>query len=97
VGSRPPPGVDASTWLKDRYPLLSQYLRNSEGVLDVRIYGVSAQGGQLSKKGDGPGLDRERLLAISPPSKRIRIVGPDVAEHDLTRPLLWLAGLEPRD
>jgi hypothetical protein len=90
-----PAEADASIWLEDRYPLLSQYLRNSEGVLDVRIYGVSAQGGQLSKKGDGPGPDRERLLAINPPSKRIRIVGPDVAEHDLTRPLLWLAGLEP--
>src|SRR5260370_390950 len=90
-----PTDADASVWLEDRYPLLSQYLRNSEGVLDVRIYGVSAQGGQLSKKSDGPGPDRERLLAIRPPSKRIRIAGPDVAEHDLTRPLLWLAGLEP--
>lgn len=91
----PAQATDASVWLEDRYPLLSQYLRNSEGVLDVRIYGVSAQGGQLSKKDDGPGPDRERLLAISPPSKRIRIVGPDVSEHDLTCPLLWLAGLEP--
>jgi hypothetical protein len=90
----PAEATDASVWLEDRYPLLSQYLRNSEGVLDVRIYGVSAQGGQLSKKEDGPGPDRERLLAISPPSKRIQIVGPDVAEHDLTRPLSWLAGLE---
>jgi hypothetical protein len=34
------------------------------------------------------------LLAIVPASKRIRIVGPEVAEHDLTRPLIWLAGLE---
>ena len=46
----PAAATDAEKWLKDRYPLLSQYLRNSEGVLDVRIYGVSAQGGQLSKK-----------------------------------------------
>jgi hypothetical protein len=91
----PAGATDASVWLEDRYPLLSQYLHNSEDVRDVRIYGVSAQGGQLSKKGDSPGPDRERLLAVRPPSKRIQIVGPDVAEHDLTRPLLWLAGLEP--
>ena len=91
----PPETTDATAWLEHRYPLLAQYLSNSEGVLDVRIYGVSAQGGQLSKKSDGPGPDRERLLAIRPPSKRIRIEGPDVVEHDLTRPLLWLAGLEP--
>lgn len=80
--------------MKDRYPLLSQYLANSGGILDLRIYGVSAQGGRLSKKKDGPGPDREKLLAIVPASKRIRIVGPEVAEHDITRPLLWLAGLE---
>jgi hypothetical protein len=89
-----PTDADASVWLDDRYPLLSQYLRNSRGVLDVRIYGVSAQGGRLSKKSNGPGPDRERLLAIIPPSNRIQIVGQDVADHDLTRPLLWLAGLE---
>lgn len=90
----PDGSADAEKWLKDRYPLLAQYLVNSEGVLDLRIYGVSAQGGRLSKKKDGPGPDREKLLAIVPASKRIRIVGPDVTEHDITRPLLWLAGLE---
>jgi Double-GTPase 1 len=90
----PDRGANAEKWLNDRYPLLSQYLANSDAVLDLRIYGVSAQGGRLSKKKDGPGPDREKLLAIVPASKRIRIVGPDVAEHDITRPLLWLAGLE---
>ncbi len=91
----PPAVSDGSVWLDDRYPLLSQYLHNSAGVLDVRIYGVSAQGGRLAKKGDPPGPDRDRLLATNPPSKRIGIVGPGLAENDLTRPLLWLAGLEP--
>jgi len=90
----PDGGMDAEKWFKDRYPLLAQYLANSEGVLDLRIYGVSAQGGRLSKKKDGPGHDREKLLAIVPASKRIQIVGPEVAEHDITRPLLWLADLE---
>jgi hypothetical protein len=90
----PDGGTDAEKWLKDRYPLLAQFLANSEGILDLRVYGVSAQGGRLSKKKDGPGPDRERLLAIVPASKRIRIIGPEAAEHDLTRPLLWLAGLE---
>jgi hypothetical protein len=90
----PDGGTDAEKWLKDRYPLLSQYLNNSESILDVRVYGVSAQGGRLSKKEDGPGPDREKLLVVVPASKRIRIVGPEVAEHDITRPLLWLADLE---
>ncbi|MBR1154616.1 hypothetical protein [Bradyrhizobium sp. JYMT SZCCT0428] len=86
--------TDPARWLEKRYPLLSQYLGNSEGATDVRIYGVSAQGGKLSKKGNGPGPDRERLLATMPASKRVKVVGPETTEHDITRPLMWLAGLE---
>jgi hypothetical protein len=89
----PDGGADAGKWLKDRYPLLSQYLENCEGVAGMRVYGVSAQGGKLSKKKDGPGPDREKLLAIVPASKRIRILDAEVTDHDITRPLLWLAGL----
>jgi len=86
----------AEVWLGKRYPLLDQYLRNGQGATDVRIYGVSAQGGQLSKKGQRPGPDRERLLALNRASERIEIVGRDVLEHDLTCPLLWLSGLDSR-
>lgn len=87
--------TDAGRWLAARYPLLDQFLKTNEGVADVRVYGVSAQGGKLSNKGDSdPEAERDRLLSIMPPSKRIEIVGPEVAEHDLSRPLLWLAGLE---
>lgn len=85
---------DAAKWLRDRYPLLAQYLDNSDGVTDFRVYGVSAQGGKLSKKSAGPGPDRERLLATLPASKRVLVVGPETTGHDITRPLLWLAGLE---
>lgn len=86
---------NAAEWLENRCPLLAQYLRSSEGVSDLRVYGVSAQGGRLSKKGEAPGPDRDRLLDMIPPSKRIMIKGPDLTGHDLTQPLLWLAGLEP--
>lgn len=86
------PSPDA--WLAEKMPLLDQYLRNADGARAVRVYGVSAQGGQLSTKGHGPGPDQDRLLTLRPPSKRIQIVGQDVAEHDLTRPLLWLSKLD---
>jgi hypothetical protein len=82
----------ADTWLANRMPLLQQYLTNTRGAVDVRVYGVSAQGGRLSKKEKGPGPDRERLLQVQPPSRRIKITGPDVAAHDITCPLLWLGG-----
>lgn len=88
--------VSADKWLAKRYPLLDQFLRNGQGAADVRVYGVSAQGGQLTKKGQDPGPDRDRLLALERPSERIKIVGADVREHDLTSPLLWLSGLDKK-
>ncbi|WP_136621694.1 MULTISPECIES: hypothetical protein [Mesorhizobium] len=84
--------ISADAWLAKRMPLLDQYLRSGQGATAARVYGVSAQGGRLSKKEDGPGPDRDRLLKVLPPSRRIKIVGPDVTEHDLTCPLLWLGG-----
>lgn len=74
-------------------PVVSD-LDNSDGVTEVEVYGVSAQGGRLSKKSDGPGPDRDRLLAILPASERVLVVGPEATRHDITRPLLWPAGLE---
>jgi hypothetical protein len=88
--------TSAEQWLARRYPLLDQFLRNGQGALDARIYGVSAQGGELCKKGEAPGPDRDRLLALDRPSERIEIVGTEVREHDLTCPLLWLSGLDRR-
>ncbi|WP_156429369.1 hypothetical protein [Burkholderia sp. TSV86] len=82
----------ADDWLAKRMPLLQQYLANTRGPSDVRVYGVSAQGGRLSKKESGPGPDRARLLQVQPPSHRIKITGREVAPHDLTCPLLWLGG-----
>jgi hypothetical protein len=82
----------ADAWLSKRMPLLQQYLTNTRGAVNVRVYGVSAQGGRLSKKEKGPGPDRERLLQVQPPSRRIQISGTDVTAHDITCPLLWLGG-----
>ena len=82
----------AQNWLAQKMPLLDQYLKHGIGPAEARVYGVSAQGGQISKKGQAPGPDRDRLLALDRPSERIKIVGPDVRDHDLTGPLLWLSG-----
>lgn len=87
----------AEAWLAKRYPLLDQFLRNGQGASEVRVYGVSAQGGPLSKRGEPPSPDRERLLALNHASERIKIVGLDARAHDLTCPLLWLSGLDKQD
>jgi hypothetical protein len=88
--------TSSDSWLAKKMPLLDQYLRNGDASAEVRVYGVSAQGGQLSKEGEAAGPDRDRLLALDRPSERIKIVGTDVREHDLTGPLLWLSGLDKR-
>ncbi|UIJ82421.1 hypothetical protein [Rhizobium leguminosarum] len=86
-------------WLIERMPLLDQYLRNS-GLM-VRIYGVSAQGGDLPDLENPPAkddvaghLDQKSLLSLAKASKRIQVVGYGAAEHDLTHPVRWLGGLE---
>ncbi|MBX9646724.1 MAG: hypothetical protein K2X57_06690 [Xanthobacteraceae bacterium] len=86
--------VTADAWLAKRMPLLNQFLRYGEVASDVRIYGVSAQGGELSKKGENPSHDQALLLATEPASKRIRIIGHGVGDHDLTHPIQWLTGLD---
>ncbi len=84
---------DPTRWVSARMPLLSQYLKNL-GV-PVRVYGVSAQGGEVP---DGPkakdALDRDKLLSILNAGERIRVAGHDAADHDLTHPIRWLSGLE---
>jgi hypothetical protein len=87
---------NADAWLSKRLPLLDQFLKNGEIATEVRVYGVSAQGGPLSHRDQPPTPERDHLLAITPASKRIRIVGHDVGPHDLTHPVMWLSGLDIR-
>jgi hypothetical protein len=86
----------ADEWLAKSMPLLDQFLRGGEIADDVRIYGVSAQGGAYpsKKKANKDDDDRQRIMSIRPASKRIRVVGHGANQHDLTHPLRWLSGLE---
>jgi double-GTPase-like protein len=86
----------ADEWLAKSMPLLDQFLRGGEIADDVRIYGVSAQGGTYpsKKRENKDDEDRKRLTSIRPASKRIRVVGHGANEHDLTHPVRWLSGLE---
>jgi len=89
---------DPDTWLAERMPLLDQLLRSHASEIPYRVYGVSAQGGRLPKR-EEPGVasDRDELLGHARPSTRIQVVGHGAGQHDLTHPIRWLSGLEPRD
>jgi hypothetical protein len=84
----------ADEWVAKSMPLLDQFLRGGEIAVEMRMYGVSAQGGMFPRKGKGDDENRKRIMAIRPASKRIRVVGHGAGEHDLTHPVRWLSGLE---
>jgi hypothetical protein len=72
----------AEQWLRQRLPYLDQYLRSNFEQFTARVYGVSAQGGDLE-------ADRERLREFEQASERILIEGPDCTPHDITEPIRW--------
>jgi hypothetical protein len=76
----------AQRWLTDRLPFLEQFLRANPELLTVRVYGVSAQGGDLK-------ADREALLRVERSAERILIEGPSCAAHDISEPIRWCLGL----
>lgn len=76
-------GNSPDTWLLLKRPMLTQFLEHNADLWDVRVYGVSAQGGRLPR-------DRMRLKRYRNPAERIQVVGHGAHKHDLTSPLRWL-------
>jgi hypothetical protein len=72
-------------WLARERPFLHQFLTNNPDSFRVRVYGISAQGGDVT------GDQRAELLRQTP-SGRIECVGSGGDPHDLTAPVLWLTG-----
>lgn len=71
-----------STWLATQLPFLDQFLKSNDPDCMSRIYGVSAQGGDLG--------DSKKLLKKTRPSERIIVVGPQCRKHDITAPIRWI-------
>ncbi|QIT30728.1 TRAFAC clade GTPase domain-containing protein [Raoultella terrigena] len=74
-------------WLEREYPLLFQFLMNNRDYFNFRIFGISAQGGDVTS-------DSRNELALKVPSKRITCIGEDTEPHDLTSPIAWLMSKE---
>ena len=77
------PALDPAHWLQRELPLLHQFLISNPGSFEFRVYGVSAQGGDVTS-------DRKGELVVKTPSTRISCVGPETDPHDLTSPIVWL-------
>lgn len=91
-------------FLRQKMPLLAQYLEAARDGWATRVYGVSAQGGEYDgneanaqpvdgetpKKKATNGRDAERLREVDIAANRIRLVFGERESHDLTEPLQWL-------
>ncbi|RJR40217.1 MAG: hypothetical protein C4576_20175 [Desulfobacteraceae bacterium] len=78
-------GMTPDHFLKVHLPLLHQFIKCSGCFSEIKVFGVSAQGGDLRSESDS-----ERLKAQDVPSERIRVVEENVTTHDLTVPIHWL-------
>ena len=86
----------AEDFVRQRLPLLWQYLCVGHHPFEYRYYAVSAQGGDYVDEGHDGKLPAKlkTLLAIDQPSRRIRLLDDNDANCDLTLPLDWLISKE---
>lgn len=85
-------GLSPPDFLREKLPLLHQYLITNSHQWDARVYGVSAQGGDYDevKPGAQPTKSAEDLRELDKPSTRIDLRDAISRSHDLTIPLAWL-------
>lgn len=78
------------TYLAKKLPLLSQFLKHGLNPRwEVRVYGVSAQGGEYDDRNSSL-PEAKRLREVNVPSERVRVVYAGSKSNDLTEPLQWL-------
>jgi hypothetical protein len=76
--------IPAAVWLERRLPLLSQFIRTNPDRTASEVFGVSAQGGDLT-------ADRASLLSTPVPSSRCYVVrGDSLDKLPITAPLQFL-------
>nr|VFJ73578.1 MAG: hypothetical protein BECKFW1821C_GA0114237_10533 [Candidatus Kentron sp. FW] len=87
-------GLGPDDYLKEKLPLLGQYLRSGADGWIWRVYGLSAQGGDYDdpeKPDVEPNPEAEKLRDLDRPSERIELFqDSSTPSHDLTEPLAWL-------
>lgn len=73
-------------WLQARLPMLFQFLTANCGSIPFRVYGVSAQGGDID-------TDAERLRRAHSPAERIIVFEGSSRSSDITIPVRWVMGI----
>ncbi len=83
-----------AAFMREKLPLLHQYLEQNADAWTSRVYGLSAQGGEYEDDAEGapPIQEAEVLRRMDQPSLRVRLVDGAQETHDLTEPIAWLLG-----
>lgn len=74
-----------STWLRTGLPLLWQMLEGRREAFPYEVFGISAQGGDVTND-----EQRAKLTDVKPQYKRILVQQGDQASHDIAAPISWL-------
>ena len=84
--------LSPAEFIEKELPLLHQYLTNAAHGFDIRLYGLSAQGGEYVEENHKDELPKEllNLLNLENASTRINLVSDEEQTNDLTKPIAWL-------
>lgn len=66
-------------------PLLHQFLGSNDDLIEHSVFGVSAQGGDITVE-----AEKQTLLELDDALKRIKVRQDQQTSQDITKPLAWL-------
>ncbi len=68
-------------------PLLQQFLEVNDDLFEYSVFGVSAQGGDITVA-----AEKQTLLELDDALKRIKVRQEQQTSQDITKPIAWLLG-----
>lgn len=74
-------------FLSRELPLLRQFLDANDDLLEHAVFGVSAQGGDITVP-----KEKQALLELDDALKRIKVREEHDTNNDITKPIAWLLG-----
>jgi energy-coupling factor transporter ATP-binding protein EcfA2 len=72
-------------YLARETPLLRQFFASNDDLLDYTVFGVSAQGGDITVD-----EQKQKLLHLDDALKRIKVMHGKASSQDITQPIAWL-------
>lgn len=78
-------GNPPNAFISRQLPLLQQFLEANDDLLEYAVFGVSAQGGDITVASE-----KQSLLELDDALKRIKVRQEHESGQDITKPIAWL-------